>query len=75
MPKPRAVLNLDDLIAVATSQSDDTPLGQLAAAARLKELLDERGDALLGHFVDQARRSGCSWSGWCSSARDGKTAA
>jgi hypothetical protein len=27
------------------------------------EQLDEMADHLIGHFVDQARRSGASWTG------------
>jgi hypothetical protein len=54
---------LDDLIDLvhATAASDD-PIDELAAAATLKADLDELTDALLGHFVDQARRAGCPWS-------------
>ena len=54
---------LDDLIDLvhATAASDD-PIDELEAAATLKSDLDEVTDALLGHFVDQARRAGRSWS-------------
>ena len=38
----------------------DDPIDELAAAATLKSELDELTDALLGHFVDQARRAGRS---------------
>jgi hypothetical protein len=55
--------SLDDLIALARSAADsDDPIDELAAAAGLKSDLDELTDALLGHFVDQARRAGRSWS-------------
>jgi hypothetical protein len=37
-------------------------LGQLAQASRTAAQLEEVGDALLGHFVDQCRRNGRSWS-------------
>jgi hypothetical protein len=37
-------------------------LDQLAQASRTVAGLEEAGDALLGHFVDQCRRSGRSWS-------------
>lgn len=54
---------LDDLIALArTTAASDDPIDELAAAAGLKSELDELTDALLGHFVDQARRAGRSWS-------------
>jgi len=55
--------SLDDLIALARSAADsDDPIDELAAAAGLKSELDELTDAVLGHFVDQARRAGRSWS-------------
>lgn len=55
-------LRLDDLITAVRASAPTDPLEQLAEAARRKEELDELADSLLGHFVDQARRSGCSWS-------------
>jgi Clp amino terminal domain, pathogenicity island component len=45
----------------STARSDDS-LDLLAAAARTRDQLDELGEALLDHFVDQARHAGCSWS-------------
>lgn len=57
-----SVLTLDELIEAVRVVAPNEPIDQLAAAARLKEILDERGDALLGHFVDQARVAGHSWS-------------
>jgi hypothetical protein len=57
--KPR----LDDLIAIARAAAgSDDAIAQLSAAAGLKSDVDDLTDALLGHFVDQARRAGCSWS-------------
>src|SRR5690554_2630789 len=54
---------LDDLIdLVRTTAPDDDPIEQLRTAATLKTDLDDLTDALLGHFVDQARRAGASWS-------------
>jgi hypothetical protein len=54
---------LQDLInVVRTSAPGDDPLGQLAEASRTAADLEQMGDALLGHFVDQSRRSGRSWS-------------
>src|SRR3984885_5528415 len=38
------------------------PLLQLAQASRTATDLEQTSDALLGHFVDQCRRSGPSWS-------------
>ena len=39
-----------------------TPLDRLSRAVALAEHLDAVADSLIGHFVDQARRSGASWS-------------
>lgn len=38
------------------------PLDRLAAAAGLAGRLDETADHLLGHFVDEARAAGLSWT-------------
>jgi hypothetical protein len=56
-PAPR----LDDLIH-AVSSAYEAPLDQLSRAVLLAESLGEIADHLVGHFVDQARRSGASWS-------------
>ncbi len=54
---------LDNLIAyVKTLRSDGGPLENVADAFAVSEQLDEQSDALLGYFVDQARRSGLPWS-------------
>jgi hypothetical protein len=37
-------------------------LDQLADAVQAAEQLGEVADHLIGHFVDQARRSGASWT-------------
>jgi hypothetical protein len=52
---------LDDLIDGLTKAHDD-PLDQLAGAMVLADHLGELADHLIGHFVDQARRSGRSWT-------------
>jgi hypothetical protein len=52
-------MNLDDLIAQVEG---DEPLDRLSSAMGVKAELDDLADALIGHFVDQARRAGCSWS-------------
>jgi hypothetical protein len=52
---------LDDLIgAIAGAHSE--PLDRLTNAVVLAEHLGEVADSLIGHFVDQARRAGASWS-------------
>ena len=40
----------------------DEPLDQLTDAVLAAEALGEVADHLIGHFVDQARRSGASWT-------------
>jgi hypothetical protein len=55
--------SLQDLIdSVRTDAASEDVLDQLAQASRTAADLEEVGDALLGHFVDQSRRSGHSWS-------------
>lgn len=54
-------VRLDDLIgAVANAHQD--PLARLSGAVQLADDLGEIADSLIGHFVDQARRAGASWS-------------
>jgi hypothetical protein len=60
MTSPSAV-RLDDLIG-AVSSAHDAPLERLSGAVLLAEHLGEVADSLIGHFVDQARRAGASWS-------------
>jgi hypothetical protein len=55
-------LSLDSLIASVRDVAPEDPLGQLEEAARQRTDLAELTDAVLGHFVDQARRAGCSWT-------------
>jgi ATP-dependent Clp protease ATP-binding subunit ClpA len=56
-------VSLDNLISyVKTLHSSAGPLENLSAAVGVAADLDEQSDALIGHFVDQARRSGASWS-------------
>ncbi len=60
MTPPQAP-RLDDLIAAITSVHAE-PLDQLTDAVLAAEHLDNLADHLIGHFVDQARRSGASWT-------------
>ena len=54
---------LDNLIAyVKTLTPDGGPLDNVSDAFAVSTQLDEQADALIGYFVDQARRSGASWS-------------
>lgn len=64
MTEPAKIANpvrLDDLIDVI-KQVHSAPLDQLTDAVLAAESLDEIADHLIGHFVDQARRSGASWT-------------
>lgn len=54
-------VRLDDLIDAITKVHDD-PLDRLVDAMLASEHLGEIADHLIGHFVDQARRSGRSWT-------------
>ena len=54
-------VRLDDLINVI-KQVHTEPLDQLTDAVLAAETLGEVADHLIGHFVDQARRSGASWT-------------
>jgi ATP-dependent Clp protease ATP-binding subunit ClpA len=54
-------VRLDDLIEVIKKVHDE-PLEQLTDAVLAAESLGEIADHLIGHFVDQARRSGASWT-------------
>ncbi|HEX3514345.1 MAG TPA: Clp protease N-terminal domain-containing protein [Trebonia sp.] len=54
---------LDNLIAyVKTLHPDGEPLANVSDAFTVSTQMDEQSDALIGYFVDQARRSGLSWS-------------
>src|SRR3954466_1462916 len=54
-------VRLDDLIDSIKKVHAD-PLEQLTDAMLLSDHLGEVADALIGHFVDQARRQGASWT-------------
>jgi Clp amino terminal domain, pathogenicity island component len=63
-PPPTVITNpvsLDTLIQTIKSVHDDA-LDQLADAVLAAEALGDVADHLIGHFVDQARRSGASWT-------------
>jgi hypothetical protein len=54
---------LDDLIdAVLAEHPDGDELQHLSDAVELAAHLGELADHLIGHFVDEARRSGASWT-------------
>ncbi|SDE20645.1 Clp amino terminal domain-containing protein, pathogenicity island component [Blastococcus fimeti] len=54
-------VRLDDLIS-AIQKVHDQPLEQLTDAVLAADHLGDVADHLIGHFVDQARRSGASWT-------------
>ncbi|MFB7737394.1 Clp protease N-terminal domain-containing protein [Streptomyces sp. NPDC056112] len=60
-PTIRSSVRLDDLIS-AIKKVHQEPLEQLQDAVLAGEHLGEVADHLIGHFVDQARRSGASWT-------------
>jgi Clp amino terminal domain, pathogenicity island component len=61
MTSPARPVRLDDLIG-AVSSTHAAPLDRLSGAMVLADHLGEVADSLIGHFVDQARRAGASWS-------------
>lgn len=61
MAETPVTIKLDDLINAIKKTRTDV-LEQLADAVLLAEHLGEVADHLIGHFVDQARRSGASWT-------------
>lgn len=64
MAKPVSMTNpvrLDELIEAIKKVHSDA-LEQLSGAVIAADHLGEVADHLIGHFVDQARRSGASWT-------------
>jgi hypothetical protein len=54
---------LDNLIEyVRALHPDGGPLDRVSDAASVSATLSDESDALLGHFVDQARKSGATWN-------------
>ena len=54
-------VRLDDLIGAIADRHEE-PLDRLTDAVVLADQLGDVADSLIGHFVDQARRAGASWS-------------
>jgi hypothetical protein len=54
-------VRLDELIGYVKSQ-EGTALDHVTTAIRISEHLGELSDHLIGHFVDQARKAGASWT-------------
>nr|MDT0667768.1 ATP-dependent Clp protease ATP-binding subunit [Micromonospora sp. DSM 115978] len=59
--QPANPIRLDDLIDGIKKVHSDV-LEQLSSAVVVGDHLGEVADHLIGHFVDQARRSGASWT-------------
>ncbi|WP_040792853.1 Clp protease N-terminal domain-containing protein [Nocardia paucivorans] len=57
-----STVRLDDLIEVIKKARPDNVLDQLSDAVVAADHLGEVADHLIGHFVDQARRAGASWT-------------
>jgi hypothetical protein len=55
-------VRLDDLITAVRVAHPDDVLDQLNGAMEAADALGDMADHLVGHFVDQARRSGASWT-------------
>ncbi|MCU1528795.1 MAG: hypothetical protein JWP75_2558 [Frondihabitans sp.] len=56
-------ISLDTLITfVRAIHPDGDALDSLSDAIRVSGRIEDQADALIGYFVDQARRSGASWS-------------
>ena len=53
---------LNELIQAVRDRSPDDALARLTAAAELSGELASKADLVLGHFVEAARRRGCSWT-------------
>src|SRR6266702_3658153 len=54
-------VRLDELIGYVRNQ-EGTALDHVSAAVGVSEHLGEVADHLIGHFVDQARKTGASWT-------------
>ena len=54
-------VRLDELISYIKN-TEGTALDQVSAAVRIAEHLGDLADHLIGHFVDQARKTGASWT-------------
>src|ERR1035437_5400830 len=56
-------VSLDTLITFVQAQRlGGSPLDNLSDAVAVAAGISDQADSLIGHFVDQARRSGASWS-------------
>src|SRR6516165_2372498 len=56
------VLSLPGLVREVGRRAGDSPLDRVEAALAIGEELASGADALIGHFVAEARQAGCSWT-------------
>ncbi len=56
------VVRLPDLVRVVEQRAGSSPLDRVEAALGVSEELASGADELIGHFVAEARRDGCSWT-------------
>src|ERR1700744_5980101 len=62
-PRPQLGTGLPELVDVVLSTDPDgDELARLTTAVLISERLGDLGDHLIGHFVDQARHAGASWT-------------
>lgn len=60
---PEPPVGLDQLVETVVSHNPDgDALVHLRDAVLVARFLDEQADQLIGHFVDEARRAGASWT-------------
>jgi len=56
------VVRLPDLVRVVEQRAGSSPLDRVEAALGVSGELASGADELIGHFVAEARRTGCSWT-------------
>jgi hypothetical protein len=62
-PNHEPPVTLEELIRVVLARNPEADaLTHLADAVLVSQFLDEQADHLVGHFVDQARQAGASWT-------------
>ena len=55
-------MSVAKLVDAVRQQAPGTPLDRVEAALMVSEELASRADELIGQFVEEARRAGCSWT-------------
>ncbi len=56
------VVHLPGLVREVAERAGDAPLDRVEAALGISDELSSGADELIGHFVAEARRAGCSWT-------------